>query len=402
MGDQTDMLLCTIDSDIFERIKLEQSINVSYTGFIDYLLQILDGCRKEELHVAIISNNSQKFIQLYEKRPFKNLTHLYLPIKKADTTTILFHMNQTLSTLQTQLVAYKTQLETQQLDSNDKHATIDKLKQEIKQLRISMKEQENQIFNRNTEEVNQLHSEIKELQNEKETNERKMKLELRSQQDRIDTLTRDLFSTNERLEEEKRKQDLLKTEISRTKHYITENHSLQSELEQLKLKEIRFESKISELQVLHNDSQLQAHKNEKRIEELLAQLEAEKRISKTKRDALELAGEEVTTANRIIRKQTGEIEKLKSKCDLRTELALKQEQVIQEKDKEIDNLHNILVQLKKEFDQSKLKKEEVLETIQNLQESADCLEDKYKQKIRDVENKLEFSNVRNVKEKLMY
>lgn len=402
MNDQTDMYLCSIDSDIFERIKLEQSINVSYSGFIDYLLQILDGCRKEELHVAIISNNGQKFIQLYERRPFKNLTHLYLPLKKADTPTILFHMNQNLSLLQNQLVCSKAQVEALQLDLSDKNTAIETLKQENRQLRGTLKEQENQIFNRNTEEVNRLHQEIKELQNGKETNERKLRQELRIQQDHVDTLTRDLFTTNERLEEEIKKQDLLRTEINRTKHYITENHSLQSELEQAKLKVRRQESKLNELQVLHNDAQLMQHQNDKRVEDLLAQLEAEKRTSKAKRDALQLAGEEVTTANRVIRQKNREIENLKSKCDLRTELALRQEAVIQEKDKQCQELQSILIQLKHEFEATKLKKEEVLDTIQNLQESADSLEDKYKHKIHEVENKLEFAKVRSIKEKLMY
>lgn len=47
--DHTDMLLCTIDNEVFERIKVEQAINVSFNGFVDHLVKILDGCKKDEL-----------------------------------------------------------------------------------------------------------------------------------------------------------------------------------------------------------------------------------------------------------------------------------------------------------------------------------------------------------------
>lgn len=397
------MLLCTIDNDIFERIKAEQSINVSYNGFIDYLLQILEGCRKEELHVAIISNGGeQKFIQLFEKRPFKNLTHLYLPVKSADTNTILFHMNQTLTGFQSQLLTCKAQLETQLMEMGEKNSLIENLRQDNRQLRQALKEQDNQILNRNTEELNRLNHEIKELLNAKETNERKMKSELRSQQDKIDSLMRDLFSSNERLDEEIKKNELLKSEIGRMKSYVAENHNLESELEQVRAKERRFEAKFTELQVMHNDAQLQLHRNEKRIEELLAQVEAEKRVTDAKRKTLELAGNEITSANRIIKQQAREIDKLKSKIDLRTELALKQEKVIQEKEAENYDLQSILLQLKKEFEITRLRKSEVLDTIENLQESADSLEEKYKKKIRELGNEIEHSSVRQAKERLKY
>lgn len=48
-SDHTDMLLCTIDNEVFERIKVEQAINVSFNGFVDHLVKILDGCKKDEL-----------------------------------------------------------------------------------------------------------------------------------------------------------------------------------------------------------------------------------------------------------------------------------------------------------------------------------------------------------------
>ena len=52
-NDQTKIFLCTIDNYLYERIKLEQSLHVTFPGFIDHLVKIFESCRKGELYVKI-------------------------------------------------------------------------------------------------------------------------------------------------------------------------------------------------------------------------------------------------------------------------------------------------------------------------------------------------------------
>lgn len=52
-NDQSKMYICTIDNNLYDRIRIEQSLNVSYQGFIDHLTRILDSCKKEEMYKTI-------------------------------------------------------------------------------------------------------------------------------------------------------------------------------------------------------------------------------------------------------------------------------------------------------------------------------------------------------------
>lgn len=48
-NDQTKMYLSTVDNIQFETIKIEQSLHVSFDGFVDHLKKILDACKRNEL-----------------------------------------------------------------------------------------------------------------------------------------------------------------------------------------------------------------------------------------------------------------------------------------------------------------------------------------------------------------
>lgn len=114
-----------------------------------------------------------------------------------------------------------------------------------------------------------------------------------------------------------------------------------------------------------NDIKEQLRKVEKSKSGIVAELEAEKNISQTKRQALEMATEEISKANEIIVKQSQELQKLKKTVAWRTEVALQQEcaikqneLILQEKNEEITflkaTINTLRCQITKEIEEMRL------------------------------------------------
>lgn len=111
--------------------------------------------------------------------------------------------------------------------------------------------------------------------------------------------------------------------------------------------------------------------------ELSAALEAEKNISSKKRNALQIATDEITKANAIISKQNREIVELKKKNSWRADIAVKQEQAIQKIEKEksallaelskVDTETKDIDKLRKDFD----------DQVTRLKKSNEDVENKY-------------------------
>lgn len=323
-------------------------------------------------------------MQLYEKRPFKNLTHLFLPLNVANTKEILFHINQALENVQNKFKSTEIQLERQSMELNARDEMVNDLRNEVKNLSQKLYEQENMIFNRNTEEVNRLQQTIKQLHEQKDSIEKKLKHDLRAMQEKVDSLSREVFASNEKYAHEAKNNDFLKEEITKLNSYISDvkstKHKVMQENDKHKSKEHRLEQKVLELQELYNEASETMKSQQKDIHRMEAELEAEKKIANTKRTAVQVATEEITSANRIIIKQTKEIEKLKNKIEVRTEVALQQERVVQQKEKENQDMQNIIRELKKEFDETKIRKNEFLDTIEGLQDAVVNLDEKYLQR----------------------
>ena len=107
--------------------------------------------------------------------------------------------------------------------------------------------------------------------------------------------------------------------------------------------------------------------------ELEAELEAEKNICHIKRNALQIATEEISKANSIIKKQSLEVAQLNKKVDWRTEVALQQEKTVTEL--EIDNL--ALKTRINEMSKTVGKNENIFEELERLRQTSDHLEEKY-------------------------
>lgn len=120
--DQRKMYITTVDSQSFQELKQDQSLHVTFAGFIENLVHILQDCQAGKLEICLVQMNHQQDpreirlsdtaisgggqmncnfqLQFVEMRPFKNLIHLCLPCRMAPLNVVLFYMNNILDVLQ--------------------------------------------------------------------------------------------------------------------------------------------------------------------------------------------------------------------------------------------------------------------------------------------------------------
>nr|XP_049461200.1 spindle assembly abnormal protein 6 homolog [Anopheles coluzzii] len=388
VNDQSKMLISTIDNAAYERIRAEQSLHVTFQGFVDHLIKILDSCKREELHLALLSENNCYMLQIFEKSSFKNLTHLFVPMEKATTDIVLFHINQSLQALQEQATTHSSQVQQFQMEIDKKNNTIDKLKKEVKSLSGKMEEQENLIFNRNTEEVNRLLQTIKMLNENKDTEECRLKSIISSMQEKIDQLTKETYERTERIVQESKRFEAYREENvklrGQTVQLKEELDRLQANITSQQCRESRSEIVVTDLkrQLIEMQSKLKIA--EKQRSELEAELEAEKNICQTKKHALQLTTDELANASLVINNLNKENIKLKSKLDLRTDIAKRQEKLLLEKDKRITELSNTVTAIQQEHMRNKSCNEEYAEIVGRIKETTNIIEEKYRKKINDM------------------
>lgn len=177
--------------------------------------------------------------------------------------------------------------------------------------------------------------------------------------------------------QESKKLDAVREEmrqtIANTKSLRDENEKLRKETTAHKSQERKNEHLLSELrkQLANQQEQLLLHDKEKN--ELQAELEAEKQITRTKRCALELATEEINKANSIIVRQAREMTALKQKVDWRTEVALQQERRV----KELEENNSRLKQQIEVADEASKENQGVGKHLQDLREATDDIQRKY-------------------------
>ncbi|XP_050069762.1 spindle assembly abnormal protein 6 homolog [Anopheles maculipalpis] len=398
VNDHSKMFISTIDNAAYEQIRTEQSLHVTFQGFVDHLIKILDNCKREELHLALVAESNCHMLQIFEKSSFKNLTHLFLTMENASSETVLFHINQSLQILQEQASAYASQAQKYQLEMNSKNDIIGRLKDEIVSLNGKIMEQENLIFNRNTEEVSRLHQTIKNLNESKDAEEKRLKSIMHSMQEKIDNLTKETYDRTERMVQETKRFETIREENIKLR---AQNAQIKVELDRLQAsiasqqsRESRSESTVAELKHQLGEIQSKLKIAQKQRSELEAELEAEKNICHTKKHALQLTTDELANASAVINNLNKENVKLQSKIDLRTEIAMRQEKLLLDKEKQLVELSNTVAAIQQEHMKNRSSNEEYAETIKRIKETTDLIEEKYRKKINDMILKL--TNNQNV------
>lgn len=151
-----------------------------------------------------------------------------------------------------------------------------------------------------------------------------------------------------------------------------------SDLQAYQSRDGRHESAIVDLRRQLIDLQSKLKIAEKQKSELEAELEAERNICQTKKNALQLTADEISNANVMIANLNKEVMKLKSKVELRTEIAMRQEKLIQDKEKEYNELQGTVRQIQQEHIKNRAASEEYAQTVRRIKETSDAIEEKYR------------------------
>lgn len=397
VNDKTMIFLCSVDDARFEQFKIDQSLHVTFEYFVKHITQMFDDYRANRMHLMVIANadgghNERGQLQFYEKGKLKNLIHISLPIERAPIEVILHYVNESYTKLQEQnhLLAQTNNSLTMELQQRaDQLSATEKL---IDELKAEMNEQNKMQLNKQKEAIGRLEHEFKLVNESKDFQKQELEKQVTDFRARIDALVKENYATKEQHRTESKISAQLRNDNKKLSECVNE---LQTQMEQLKSDQMHRKNVTQKSDHIQQElrKQMQSLQDrvtvyEKQINELRAELDAEKNICQIKRNGLKMATEDICNANTIIRKQATEIASLKEKIDWRTEVALKQEQVICERGKVNDNITNLMqsldASLKENAEQGQLTEHK----LEWLTKQTDHLERKYEAKIDEIYNKL--------------
>lgn len=385
-SDPIKVYISPIDDASYNKIRQEQSLHVSFPGFLEQLVAILDSCRKGDLHAALLLENNKNILQFHEKRLFRNLIHLYLPISEAPVEAILHHVNQTMNKLQEQHAYQVNQIDALRSELCIKEESSSGLKDEIRRLKAALAEQENMIFARNMDEVKNLQHSLKNLNELKDNDERQLKGIIFGLQEKAERLTKEHAQLNDKLSTTEKCSDSYKAECARLNQQLAllneQLSHLQCEVDGQKTRDRKQELNLLDLKRHLKDSRDKGNALEKQRSDLIAELEAEKIVCQTKRKALQIATEEITKANDIILKQSKEIVQLKRKGEDRAAVALRQEEIIQANEEALQKLRKDHEAATKELQTKVQTTKQLTSHIEEMKEFTGKMEDQYKQSMR--------------------
>uniref|UniRef100_A0A1I8PNE4 Uncharacterized protein n=2 Tax=Stomoxys calcitrans TaxID=35570 RepID=A0A1I8PNE4_STOCA len=390
--DQRKMLITTLDSSSFQQLKQDQSLHVSFSGFVENLIYLLKECQSGKLNINLLElqlndaqitcsdpNEKTKFqLQFVEVRPFKNLIHLSLPCHIAPWNIVLFHLNNILDGMQKKLLHQEETTQHLQHEINARDQKICNLEMENSKLKKIYSETTKNMQQKHSEQILELQERLKNSSEQRQQDNESNRIAIKNLQQKIDKLLEERSAIQTEKGQEQKRNEKLNEEISSLKGKIANlkeaNDKCYNDLTVLKNVERKHEMHLQDFRKEINDLKEKLNNCEKDKAELMAELAAEKKISHTKRQALEIATDEISKANEIILKQSKELIKMKKILKWRTEVALQQEQTIKDNDTHIKQKNEQIVFLKQTVDSLRSAIPKELDSIRN---SAAALEAKY-------------------------
>lgn len=393
LSDKTLIYLCTIDNTKFQTFKLEQNLHITFEYFVNHLIKMLEDCRDGRLTIALkpFSDDSANLL-IFEKGAFKDLLHISLPFKKAPISVILFYVNESYIKLKQNNITLSQEIYDANRRLREKDDENRLLNEGIAKLNEERRNREKYASNKMKECIKKYEEEIKRMNEIKENQKSEFEKRNAIFLSKIENQMKENCNLNDQLKLETAKSNDMREENNRLNSH---NLNLQKELEEAKSIESNRFTTIQKTD--HILSELRKHlhviedknsKYEKQITELEAELSAEKNICQIKRDGLKMATEDICNANAIIRRQAKEILALKKKIELRTEVAIKQEQIIRSK-----NSSNESVEAKLQYIEDSIKENEIFERnteekINWVHHQTKLIEQKYQNKIENIYKKL--------------
>ncbi|XP_055322549.1 spindle assembly abnormal protein 6 homolog [Sitodiplosis mosellana] len=398
--DNTAVFICTIDNSKFEHFKVEQSLYVTFEAFVNHITEMVEKCRQKQMNMLLTMvnngfepNKQQKYrLQFYEKGTLKNLEHISLPIESAPYEVILFHINQTCAYSQEENRILMQKNNNLQLELAQKDEQIGLLNGVINGQKHNWIEQERVLKERCKEQLTRLEIEIKELNDGKNYQSQEFEKQISAFKARVESLMKENYTLTEQLQNEQKQSAKLRNDGKKALNQIA---NLNQQLEQMNGERMnqqntvqKNDKAVADLRKQINDLEQKMMIYKKQKQELLAELEAERNICQIKKDGLKMATEDICNANSIIRKQAAEIDILRKKVELRTEVALKQEQLLRDANKGKENMGNVIGKIDEALKKNTELSKDTENRIQAIRDKTNLIESKYRDRIDDLYDKL--------------
>lgn len=385
-NDRSLIYLCSIDHVKFHQMRSEQSLHISFEYFIDHLKKMLDECREGRLNIAMkLGNHEAGQLMIYEKGTFKDLVHISLPIERAPIEVILLYANESNENLKQQNNKLSRDVCEYEKNLREKKDQLHKANEELVKMQEDLRCQEKTYVSRLRDNTTRSEKEINQILESKELQRIDFEKKIAALHNQIcdlmkeNALVRDQFKMGVKKISELEANNKVLSTCKETLQEEKSNRMVTAKKTDLLLNELRKQLYAVEEKNLEY---------EKLITDLEAELSAEKKICQIKRDGLKMATEDICNANAIIRKQAKEIETLKTKIDLRTEVAIKQEGILREKTNSNDlikfKLDEIEASLKENDGVSRVTEEKIDWICSQTKQ----IEEKYQNKIDEIYKKL--------------
>ncbi|XP_023166401.1 spindle assembly abnormal protein 6 homolog [Drosophila hydei] len=387
--DQRRMYITTVDSASFQELKQDQSLNVTFAGFMENVVRMLQDCQAGKLELCLSARETiadqqthDYLLQFVEIRAFKNLIHLCLPCRSAPLNTVLFYINATLDATHKKLFLVEQNTQQLQMELNAQNAHIDQLNSDNIKLREALAENTRQLSEKHSAELKEMQLKLEKLNEQRNNDLERSRRSIAGLQTQLERGTLEKGELKTMLEQVEKRNQSLNEELTCCKSRICtlkeQHEKLHTELAGAKKQERKLEYKIEDIKQHTLELQEHIQKGNKEKANIAAELEAEKKILHTKRQALEMASDEIAKANQIILKQSQELLSQKKTISWRTEVALQQEKAINEKEKLLSMREEELRQTHLTIQQLR---EEIPQQLQSMRHFAQALEEKYTNQI---------------------
>lgn len=421
--------LILTDSD-FQSLKNQQDLLVDFSAFPQKFIDLLELCQKEEhneiprfLLNLTLSNQSSldltpAHFDIVETNPFKHLIHLSLKLFPASDNDIKKYLGTCLKTLKEERDRLETRLRTVEADLQQRliHTQelltlrdneIEKIKTEFKFNLTSKENKYSEELSIERRKLMKLHEEAElKWENQRKELEQNYQLKIHKLENQIDYLD----SSNKELQEKVYKNDASNHELRKRVNNLQDDlHQSHQKLLNLSKENTALDSKYQEQSKMlnHFTSKLSlceqelksSEENVKKLQEQLINIQEEKRkleencdkkqfqISKQSA-SIKTLSEDLIKGNEIIRKLQAEMHNNHAKLKLRSQISMKQEEVLAEKEDEIKRLKDELNVIK---DNLKEKESENLKFASDFEETKQKLEETQKQ-IKTNENVIKWLN----------
>ncbi|KAF4517778.1 hypothetical protein B566_EDAN002983 [Ephemera danica] len=366
-----------VTEEDFKSLKLEQGLLVDFDHFPSQLVRLLEECipdreRFSSRFTLILNEDAGEHslprkhtsLQFVETNEFKHLCHLSLRILPGSDTEIKKHMSQKISQLKEELHSTSNRLEQRSEMLKVAQEKLEAKHYELEENRVRVGEERSNLERRVLQEAaearealskahlewqRRLEKERQDLEESKSRETKCLEEQLTELKMRNQLLSEKLMHTESSVRDLAKHADSAEKELKAAQKEIStlrkqnsqidiDYHEKEKAVNNLRTKLAVLEQEMKDKNLLINKHQelLQvANEQKMQLEDAMAGKEA---ALNKKQQAQKNLSDDLAKANEIIAKQFGDLQTLKSKLQLRSEIALKVENVLASREKECDEL----------------------------------------------------------------